>query len=156
MGRAGRGRGPHPDRGAVLLEVLLALGLFVFAAVVISSGLSAAVDRAERLRAQTHALDLAATVLAEIQMGVRPAAAAGPEAFAEPFERWTWEILTAPYTFDTAEVAGLQVVTVVVRGEGPSTVQQLTEMMSVGSGPSERPLAVRPLGGVPGRGGDGP
>lgn len=117
-------------RGAVLLEVLLALGLFVFTAAVVSSGLHAAVDRTLRLRAQTHALDLAVSVLSEVQMGIRPAQAAGPEAFEAPFAQWTWEVEAVPSTLGTEEVAGLQLVTVVVRGGEPATVQRLTGILA--------------------------
>lgn len=123
------GKEPRSRRGAVLLEVLLALGLFVFAAAVVSSGLSTAVDRTLRLRAQTHALDLAVSVFSELEMGLRPLAAAGPEPFEAPFERWTWEIATVPYTLGTENRAGLQQVTVVVRSESPPTVHRLTGLL---------------------------
>jgi len=129
-------RKPRPPRGAVLLEVLLALGLFVFAAAVVSSGLNAAVERTLRLRAQTHALDLAVSVLSEVQLGIRSAETAGPEPFEAPFEQWTWEIEAAPHSFGTEDTAGLQQVTVIVRGGTPATVQRLTEILVVPSGPS--------------------
>lgn len=128
---------PQPQRGAVLLEVLLALGLFVFTAAVVSSGLNAAVERTLRLRAQTHALDLAVSVLSEIQMGVRLPQPAGPEPFEDPFEEWTWEIAAVPYTFGTEDSVGLQQITVVVRGEAPPTVQRLTEIVASPAGVPE-------------------
>lgn len=124
-----RGMKPSSRRAAVLLEVLLALGLFVFAAAVVSSGLTTAVDRTLRLRAQTHALDLAVSVFSELEMGLRPVAAAGPEAFEAPFEQWTWEIAVVPYTLGTEDRAGLQQVTVVVRSEAPPTVHRLTGLL---------------------------
>lgn len=130
MDQARRASKPHLRRGAVLLEVLLALGLFVFAAAVVTSGLNAAVERTLRLQAQTHALDLAVSVLSEIQMGLRAPQSAGPEPFEAPFERWTWEVEATPYTFGTEEVAGLQHVTVIVRGETPPAVQRLTEILA--------------------------
>lgn len=120
---------PRHLAGAVLLEVLVALGLFVFAATIVSNGLNAAVERTLRLKLQTHALDLAVSVLAEIQIGMRPAQPAGPEVFAAPFEAWTWQIETVPYSFGTEELAGLQQVTVIVRGGAPPTVQRLTELL---------------------------
>lgn len=122
----------------MLLEVLLALALFVFAAAVVSSGLSTAVDRTLRLRAQTHALDLAVSVFSELEMGLRPLAAEGPEAFEAPFEQWTWEIAIVPYTLGTEDRAGLQQVTVVVRSEAPPTVHRLTGLLlSPRVGPNE-------------------
>ncbi|HOB99631.1 MAG TPA: hypothetical protein PKM43_12885 [Verrucomicrobiota bacterium] len=122
-------REPRSGRGAVLLEVLLALGLFVVAAAVVTGGLNAAVERTIRLRAQTHALDLAASVISEIQMGLRASQAAGPESFEAPFDQWTWEIEVGPYTFGTENAPGLQLVTVIVRGETPPTVQRLTTIL---------------------------
>lgn len=77
------------NSGAVLLEVVLALVLFVVAAAIVGSGINASVNSVERLKAQTHASDLAVTVLSEIQLGTRPAASLGPEPFAEPFTNWT-------------------------------------------------------------------
>ncbi len=123
------GRELRSGRGAVLLEVLLALGLFVVAAAVVTGGLNAAVERTIRLRAQTHALDLAASVISEIQMGLRASQAAGPESFEAPFDQWTWEIEVGPYTFGTENAPGLQLVTVIVRGETPPTVQRLTTIL---------------------------
>lgn len=120
---------PRSRRGAVLLEVLLALGLFVFAAAVVSSGLTTAVDRTLRLRAQTHALDLAVSVFSELEMGLRPLAPAGPEPFEPPFDQWTWEIAIVPYTLGAEDRAGLQQVSVVVRGEVPPTVHRLTGLL---------------------------
>jgi hypothetical protein len=135
---------PRQLQGVVLLEVLLALGLFVFAAAVVSSGLNAAVERTLRLKLQTHALDLAVSVLAEIQMGMRPAQPAGPEVFEAPFEAWTWQIETVPYSFGTGELAGLQQVTVIVRGGAPPTVQRLAELLvSPAGGPASDPWLER-------------
>jgi type II secretory pathway pseudopilin PulG len=130
-------RGTRRDRGAVLLEVLLALGLFVFAAAVVSSGLNAAVDRTLRLRAQTHALDLAVSVLSELELGLRPAVAGGPEPFDPPFEQWTWELEAVPQSFGTDDLSGLQQVTVIVRGGEPPAVQRLATIVNVGGGPAE-------------------
>ena len=128
------GREPRSGRVAVLLEVLLALGLFVVAAAIVTGGLNAAVERTIRLRAQTHALDLAASVISEIQMGLRAAQAAGPESFEAPFDQWTCEIEVGPYTFGTENAAGLQLVTVIVRGETPPMVQRLTTILVSESG----------------------
>lgn len=116
--------------GAVLLEVILALALFAFAAAVVSSSLHSAVERTARLHAQTHALDLAVSVLSEIQMGVRPLASAGPEPFEAPFEQWTWQVEVTPYSFDTEDTSGLQLVAVVVRNEDGTAVQRLTQLVA--------------------------
>lgn len=136
------GAGHRPDRGAVLLEVILALTLFVFAAGIISSSLQTAVSRTLRLHDQTHALDLAASVIAEIEMGARPAQAAGPEHFEAPFEAWTWQIEAAAASFGPGDSAPLQRVTVIVRNDAGTTTQRLSELVSgevlpaVGADPS--------------------
>ncbi len=117
-------------RGAVLLEVILALALFVFAAAVVSNSLHSAVERTARLHLQTHALDLAVSVLSEIQMGVLPLTPAGPEPFEAPFEPWTWQVEVSPYSFDTEDASGLQLVSVVVRNEGENAVQRLTQLVA--------------------------
>jgi len=137
---AGSGQLSGPARGkarcgAVLIEVILAVGLFVAAAAVITSSLNSAVERAARLRLQTHALNLASSVLAEIQMGARPIGSAGPEPFEAPFESWTWQIESIPYSFGAEEIAGLQFVTVIVRHTQASAAQRLTQIVPVPTSP---------------------
>ena len=78
--------------GAVLLEVVLALALFVAAAGVILSGLSSAIGAAERLRLDAHGINLAASTLAQLELGTRPADTTEPTPFLPPFDDWTWEI----------------------------------------------------------------
>lgn len=112
-------------RAAVLLEVILALALFVFAAAVIASGLHAALNRVEGLRRECHAANLAATVMAEIQLGIRPLQNSGREPLPEPFTDWTAQVESAPYTFGWEDVAGLEQVTVVVRHEVSGTSSRL-------------------------------
>ncbi len=117
-------------QGAVLLEVILALALFVFATAIVSSSLHSAVERTARLHLQAHALDLAVSVLSEVQMGVLPLAPAGPEPFEAPFDQWTWQVEVSPFSFDTEDVSGLQLVSVVVRNEGASAVQRLAQLVA--------------------------
>lgn len=122
-------------RGAVLLEVLLALALFVFAAAVITSSLNSGVERVTRLRVQLHALDLAVTVMSELKLGILPLATAGPEPFDAPFDQWTWQVEATPYTFtdssvdDSEAVSTLQLVTVTVKNDQNTGFQQLTEIL---------------------------
>ena len=59
-------------RGAVLLEVVLALGLFVAGATIALGGLSTATDTVDRLRRELTAVNLASSLIAEVQLGVRP------------------------------------------------------------------------------------
>lgn len=79
-------------RGAVLIEAVLALGLLLLATGSVVSGLTAGVKAAERLEHDTHATDLAITVLSWIEMGLLPANAREPREFDHPFRDWTHEI----------------------------------------------------------------
>ncbi len=81
-----------------MLEVVLALALFVAASTVITSALSASVDETERLRLNAHASNLAATILSEMQMGLQAVESSGPNAFDPPFAEWTWQAAVEPAT----------------------------------------------------------
>lgn len=116
-------------RGAVLLEAILALALFVFAAAVIGSGLHAALQRVDRMRRECHAANLAASVMAEVQLGIRPMQNSGREPLPEPFQDWTAQVESAPYTFGWEDVAGLSLVTVVVRHEESDTSSRLCALV---------------------------
>ena len=83
-------------QGSVLLEVVLALVLFVGAASVITGGFQSGFNSVERQRMQAHALNLAITVISELQMGTRSLADLGPAEFEKPFEGWNWELASAP------------------------------------------------------------
>jgi hypothetical protein len=111
--------------GAVLVEVVLALALFVAAAAVISGGMSASMDSVERLRLNAHASDLAVTVVSELQMGTLAADGTGPQEFDLPFEDWTWEVLQAPVDDGAAEETRLTHVEVIIRHRASSLVHRL-------------------------------
>ncbi|HXI49874.1 MAG TPA: hypothetical protein VNH84_00150 [Candidatus Saccharimonadales bacterium] len=118
--RAGR-------KGAVLLEVVLALVLFVAAATVIGGAIHAALEGVQRQRLRVHAINLAATVLAELQLGLRSPAAAGPEPFPAPFTDWTWQLAIVPREDATLDGPGLTVVEVIVRHDDPPLVHRLAQ-----------------------------
>ena len=88
--------GDRAQRGAVLLEVVLALVLFVAAAAIIGSALNTSANGVERLRLSVHAADLATSVLSELQIGSRTPGDGSPEPFAPPFETWMWQVTTLP------------------------------------------------------------
>ncbi len=121
-------------RGAVLLEVLIALTLFVFAATVIVSSLNSGVERVARLKAQLHAEDLAVSVLSEVKLGMLPMESQGPEPFNAPFDQWTWQVEATPYAYGSgdasADVSALQLVTVIVKNNENTAAQWLTEILS--------------------------
>src|SRR5271157_653554 len=83
-------------RGAVLLEVLLALILFAAAAAVVTTAFNSSLASLERQKLTSQALNLAATVLAEVQLGIRPANSDSARPLEPPFDDWTWETALTP------------------------------------------------------------
>jgi len=120
-----------PRRGTALLEVILALALFVTAAAIVTSGMSASTDNLDRQRRNTHAANLAATVLAEIQLGIRSTAEAGEQPFAAPFEQWTAELVVTPTETEAGEASGLLRVEVVIRHQESALVRRLAQVIRV-------------------------
>jgi type II secretory pathway pseudopilin PulG len=123
------GAGKPCRRGAVLVEVVLALALFVAAAAVISGALSASMDSVERLRLNAHAANLAVTVLSELQMGTLAAEGVGPQEFDLPFEDWTWEVLQAPVDDGTTEESRLTHIEVIIRHKASPLVHRLNQVL---------------------------
>lgn len=117
--------------GAVLLEVVLALVLFVGAATIIGTGLNASADGVERLRLSVHGANLAASVIAELQMGVRTLADTGPEPFDRPFNDWVYEIHSTPIQSALAETTGLIRVEAIARHEESGYVHRLGQTLAL-------------------------
>lgn len=113
------------QEGAILMEVVLALALFVGAAVVIGGGLSASMRALDRVRLEGHALNLAITVLSELQMGIKPVTSAGPEPFDPPFELWSWQTIVT----ETGVEGALPAVEVVIRHEEENHVLRLAQLL---------------------------
>ncbi len=120
------------ERGAVLLEVVLALVLLAAAAAVIGAGLGQSMDAVERQRLNMHAANLAASVLAEMQLGLRMPGN-GPQAFEAPFDHWSWELRTAPVNADAeaGSTAALTLVEAVVRHDDPVLVHRFAQVIRV-------------------------
>lgn len=130
--------------GAVLLEVVLALTLFVAAAAVLGMALSSAIDGVERQRLNTHAANLAVTVLSEIQLGMRTPGEGGAVPFPAPFKNWTVEVLQTPAENELGEASGAVVVEVVVRHADPPVTHRLAQIIQPRKAPTfETPLAIR-------------
>ena len=115
-------------RASILLEVVLALGLFAGAATVIAVGVNASVQAVYRLRLNTHASNLAISVMSEMQMQVRPVASTGPEAFLPPFEAWTYQVVLGPLEESALEADALQSVEVIIRHSQEDITQRLTQL----------------------------
>jgi type II secretory pathway pseudopilin PulG len=76
----------------VLLEVLAALAILVFAAAVVMGTLHASLRAATDLKRDAVASDLAVTVLSQLQLGQLPAVAQENRPFDPPHEDWTWTL----------------------------------------------------------------
>jgi type II secretory pathway pseudopilin PulG len=113
----------------VLLEVVVALVLFVTAATIIGSGLSASVDEVERLRLNVQADSLAASILAELQMGVQPVESSGPNPFDAPFDKWTWQTVVETLEDAIQGTSTLQKVEVIIRNQNRPVVCRLTQFL---------------------------
>jgi type II secretory pathway pseudopilin PulG len=124
------------SRGVALMEVLLALALFVAAAAVVTSALNSSLESLERQRLGVHALNLASSTLAEIQLGIRPLAGEGKQAFTAPFQDWSWELLVTPMESEAGEsAAGMVRAEVIVRHQTAPIVQRLAQALQpVGGG----------------------
>lgn len=118
----------HKDRGAILLEVVLALLLFVAAVAVVSSAMNSSMASIERQRFGVHAANLAATVHAELDLGLRTSESLGPEPFEKPFDGWTWQLVPAPVEDkNSGEAGGLTAVEVVIRNTNSPAVYRLAQ-----------------------------
>jgi type II secretory pathway pseudopilin PulG len=116
------------DKGAILLEVILALVLLAAAAAVIGAGLGQSMDAVERQRLNMHAANLAASVVAEMQLGLR-SAGNGPQAFEPPFDHWSWELRSAPVESELAQATALTLVEAVVRHDDPALVYRFAQII---------------------------
>ncbi len=127
-------RQPCRESGAVLLEVVLALALFVVAASILTSGMSSSLDAVDRLRLNAHAADLAVTTLSEMQLGLKSVSLNGPEPFEPPLEQWSWEIVATPLEIDFESTGAAQRIEVVIRYAEDSLVYRLSQVMPVDAG----------------------
>ncbi len=125
--KTGRGSAPRAA-GVVLLEVVLALTLFVLAATVIGSALRSTATASHRIERDVRALNLAQTILTELVTGQLDLIDTPPTDFtekeeqegaaAEPdpmLEGWTYEIETE----ELVDLPSLLCVTVTVRHDEP-------------------------------------
>jgi hypothetical protein len=117
----------------VLLEVVLALVLFVGAAAILSSGLSSSMDSLDRLRVSTHAADMALTVMSELQMGTKSLNVSGPQPIFEAPIGWTYELVATPFEGEMEEKGPYQKIEVIIRREEPTFVYRLTQVVRLGA-----------------------
>ncbi|MFP4104927.1 MAG: hypothetical protein ACLFVU_02460 [Phycisphaerae bacterium] len=123
-------------RGAVLLEVVIALALFFAAAAICTGALHASVRTVSRLDLQAEAADLATTRMTRVQLELQHEGLsdAGPEPFEEPWEDWSWEVSLADIDErpEQTESAPLNRVTVSVRHEPSGYRHSLVRLLPSG------------------------
>lgn len=143
--RSGLRGAPGGCRGAILFEILLALVLFLGVVAVVTSGMNASVEAVDRQRWELHAVNLAVTVLSEIQLGLRSTTLPGPELFPPPYEDWTWQLGVEGADDEVGEVSGLSRVSVLVRHANSPVTFRLVQVMRLPG----RPATLAPgVGGV--------
>ncbi|HVK57651.1 MAG TPA: hypothetical protein VM735_02640 [Candidatus Kapabacteria bacterium] len=113
---------------SVLLEVVLALALFIGAATVISAGISASVDAVHRVRLQTHAANLAISIMSELKIGARPLAAVGPENLEVPFDAWLYRVNLNASDTAVSESDSTRTVEVIVWHTQENVVHRVTQL----------------------------
>jgi type II secretory pathway pseudopilin PulG len=125
-------RNPRYSRGAILLEVVLALALFVAAAAVLTTALNSSLDSVQKQRRNLHASNLALSLLAELQMGARSPLSREAFALEAPFENWTAEIIATPAETEIGETNTLTRVEVVVRDRDSSMTYRVGQLLNLG------------------------
>ncbi len=115
----------------MLLEVLLALVLFVAAAAIITASMNASLEGLDRQKLTMHASNLGASILAELELGSRTADVTGEQPFEEPFADWTWEVVLAGTETESGEVSELTQVEVILRRKDPHMVHRQAQLMKL-------------------------
>ena len=123
------GHGSHGKHGAMLLEVVLALGLFVMTAVFVLDGMTSATRAVSRARMDAAAADLAISIMSEVEIGTILMVDAGPTDFEMVgYEGWTWEVVFNALP-DYAELTQLLQCEVIVRHESESVIHRMSQIL---------------------------
>jgi len=120
---------PKNQSGVVLLEVILALILFVGAATIISSALTASLASVDRMKYSVHAANLAVTLLSEMQMGILPMQSSAPATFESPFEAWIWEAQVSTDKTELETRVPLHEVEIIIRHESEPIVYRMKQFL---------------------------
>ena len=121
-----RAAGRRP-RGVVLLEVLLAMTLFLLSAIVVGAAMSGSIAATTDMRQEDKAVNMAKTVLAQIASGVSSPVTTAATEFDPVKPGWTYEIQAD----DLADAHALKRVTVIIRSTQavPPVVYRVTQWM---------------------------
>ncbi|MBK28825.1 MAG: hypothetical protein CMO77_08315 [Verrucomicrobiales bacterium] len=115
--------------GAVLFEVVLALVLFSFTAVIIANSFSSSLLSVDRMRADLDATNLAISTLSEIELGIKAKETTPTTEFEAPFEKWTWQVEMTEPSEDLDMGGGLTLVEVIIRNEELNRETRIARMM---------------------------
>ena len=118
-----------PKSGVVLFEVILALVLFSFAAIIIANSFSSSLRSVDRMRNDLDASNLAISTLSEIELGIKPIETSPPTEFEEPFEKWTWQIEATKPNEDLDMGGGLTLVEVIIINEDLGRETRIARMI---------------------------
>ncbi|NQU76413.1 MAG: hypothetical protein HQ546_08895 [Planctomycetes bacterium] len=128
-------------KGIMLLDVVLALALFVVASAVVLAGMNACVDSAGRVKVTARATDLAVTLSSELQMGLVQPVDAGPESYqGDRLAGWNWQVRVEPLVnIEGASVsAGSKRVEVIITHLPSGFAYRLVQLLPAGQVRPER------------------
>jgi len=120
-------------RGAVLLEVVLAMAIFVSVMSVVYLSFHSCRNGLRTVRLNNTAADLAYTVMSEIHLGLIDKASNGPNDYGEErpeLEGWQWEVAVETIT-ETGEAEPMQQVTVIITNVDENITSELVELMAM-------------------------
>lgn len=120
----------------------MALALILGASAVITGGLQSSVDSVERMRNSIHGVNLAESVLSEIQMGIIEMESVESQEFEAPFESWSYDITSEEMSDAAREVSEREVPTmykveVAIRDAKGEIIQRMTQYMFAQEGASD-------------------
>ncbi len=120
----------RPERGAILLEVIVALGLLIVTATVMLGSMSTAARAVKRLRLDNQAADLAVTLLSEIQMGLVEIVQDGPNEYPEEhLEDWTWELAVSSVDQSVLEEAEFTKIEIIIANDSAGFKHRLIRLL---------------------------
>ena len=120
------------NRGMVLLEVVLATGLFAMMAMAVVAGLQSCFSSLGRMRLESQAADLAITKVSEVHVGLIEPQDDGPNEYEEDetLVDWTWEIVTEELEIDIETAAPPMIRVQVIVTHAPSGFTYSTRFLT--------------------------
>lgn len=116
-------------RGVALLEVVVALSIFFMAAMFVMDGLNSSLRAVHRAQVEADAADLAATILADIQIGILEIKNDGPFIVNEElYPGWTYEVVVTGID-DLPDLPLLKRVEVIVRNDPEEFTYRTTQLI---------------------------